>query len=895
MGGMFGNALAFNQVLCWNMSGVTDTDTGAMFSSSGTTYTAAIDNPVCPLTAQPTLTPSPTPLPSPVSTASPTTSANPSFKPSFNPSSAPSPMPLAPSVLPSSAPSAPSPLPSYSPTFRPTLLPSILPSPLPSSIPTPAPSVTPWFLTSVYFELSAAACGVGVLIAALFAGLFRLRLGRWPPLLRTLAAAVSMASLGIEALYSAAAASSSGQFCTDCPSEAGWTIFMLSGVTCATILVYRLHQLRVALDTSVALGSISIYALVTLLACLEGDLLVWLPWIETPATLALAGFPDDSSISFTTWSILLRKLPFLAFAASNAARSDAISATEYLTLIMTGISLAISLGTKLLRQIAFSNTGLDVFVGVRNDASAAANLTSSEGQVSGKNGGAVRLGDMGDMGEPLLEGGLAGSDEEGGNGISSGVPGNASKYVSTAASQISSAGQLQAVASGTSGYVGVAASKVSSTGWLQTVASAAMGIGLVVLVVTDEVPSFAVVMEISKYLLAVVGAILGLGILALGVRYAYSLMVGGCCNRKAVRMSFLEKLEGDLETAEEKEREWREAAETDRRNQEYISNFVQSEFGVDPEQLLPLEEVRRRLQVIMPRVEAGTASNEEEATMTRLLCLLEANPEAKQQEEEARAAFRAEQAPANATAARRLRSFFPPNARLLPSTNAMETAGVGTSVARRLLRNNALVLVLTPPEEIASMHWVDLRKCSSLGLSLFELRAIVASLPSKFSTDTAKGEKREWAKGIVEALRSMVEKEAKGELQPKDLCHPCFVTCDDVLIESGSLSIGPFNPDLPLTRRPMAVRSEPMSGAAEARAAAALMVTGKSIAERSAAANAALQRRKELPIDRPLAAESVGARRLRERRTSSTGMNKESGEKNLLAEFARAAAARQES
>jgi len=195
--------------------------------------------------------------------------------------------------------------------------------------------VTPWFLTRVYFELSAAVGVVGIVVAALFAGLFRRRLGRWSPLLRTVTAAVSIASLGIEALYSAAAASSSGQFCTNCPSEVGWTIVMLSSVTCGAILVYRLHQLRVALDTTVALGSVSIYALVTLLACLEGDLLVWLPWVETPATLALAGFPDDSSISFTTWSILLRKLPFLAFTASNAARSDTTSATDYLTLIMT--------------------------------------------------------------------------------------------------------------------------------------------------------------------------------------------------------------------------------------------------------------------------------------------------------------------------------------------------------------------------------------------------------------------------------------------------------------------------------------------------------------------------------------------------------------------------------
>ena len=381
------------------------------------------------------------------------------------------------------------------------------------------------------------------------------------------------------------------------------------------------------------------------------------------------------------------------------------------------------------------------------------------------------------------------------------------------------------------------------------------------------------------------------------------MILEGCCNRETIRKSVFEALKGDLEAAEEKERgvreaaeakdrEWREAAEVANRRQEYMTNFVQSEFGVDPEELLPLEEVKARLQVIMPRVEHGTASEEEEAQMNRLISLLDANPEAKQQEEEARAAFRAEQAPANAIAARRLRTFFPPNARLLPSIAALEAAGVGTSVAKRLLRNNALVLVLTPPEEIAAMHWVDLSKCSSLGLSLFELRAVVASLPVKFATDTAKGEKREWAKGLVEALRSMVEKDAKGVLQPEDMCHSCFGAGGDSNEGRNSI-IGPFNPDLPLTLRPTAVRSKPMSGAAEARTAAALMVTGKSIGERSAAVVAAGG---ALPVvDRPLAANSVGARRLRERRTSSTSMNTESDEKNLLADFAKAAAAKHES
>jgi len=151
---MFYDATAFNQVLCWDMSGVKNTE--LMFHGSGTSYAVAIDNTLCPS------------------------------------------------------------------------------------------SSAPWFLTPVYFELSAAAGVVGVLLAALFAGLFRQRLGCRPPLLRTAAAALGITSIGIEALYSAAAASSSGQFCTDCPSEAGWTIFVLSSITCGTILanfVLRLTQM----------------------------------------------------------------------------------------------------------------------------------------------------------------------------------------------------------------------------------------------------------------------------------------------------------------------------------------------------------------------------------------------------------------------------------------------------------------------------------------------------------------------------------------------------------------------------------------------------------------------------------------------------------------------------
>jgi surface protein len=736
--------------------------------------------------------------------------------------------------------------------------------------PSTTDSLTAWFLTPVYFELSAAMGVVGVVLAALFACLFRRRLGRWPPLLRASATAVSIASLGVEALYSAAAASSSGQFCTDCPSEAGWTIFLLSGILCGSILAYRLHQLRVALDTSVALGSTTIYAFVVLLACLEGDILVWLPWIETPATLALAGFPDKSSISFTIWSIFLRKLPFFVFTATNAADSGSPGATEYLTLVMTGTSIAMSLSTKFLQQIAFSNAGLNVFVGVRDDSSMTSSLITPSNQSSSSSNSGIataRLGECGGTGDASLLGNISGvtvGQNTGANGDGSGA---------------------------SSGYVGVTAPQVSSKSSLQTGASAAMGIGLIVLVVTHQIPSFTLVVDVGKYLFAGICAVLGLGIVAAGLYYAYATIVESYFGGKTVRFSTHEALKGDLETAEAKERDQREAAEVAHRRQEYMSNFVRSEFGVDPEQLLPLEEVTARLRIIMQRVEDGTASEEEGAEMNRLLSLLEANPEAKRQEEEVRAAFRSEQAPANAIAAQRLRYFFTSNARLLPSITALEAAGVGTNVARRLLRNSALALVLTPPEEIASMHWVDLRKCSSLGLSLFELRAVMASLPVKFATDTAKGEKQEWAKGLTEALRTMVKKEAKGELQRKDYCHPCFGTADDVN-EDGLPNAGPFDPDVPLMRRPTAVRSDPTSGAAEAQAAATLSARG-SVAERSATLVASGG---VTPVDRAsvVVADSAGARRLRGRRSSGTAMDKESRGNSLLAEVATAAAARKD-
>lgn len=99
---------------------------------------------------------------------------------------------------------------------------------------------------------------------------------------------------------------------------------------------------------------------------------------------------------------------------------------------------------------------------------------------------------------------------------------------------------------------------------------------------TAKVPSFATVVETCKYLSATICVVLGLGIVAMSAKYAYTVIIEGCCSLKTVRMSLFEEHKGDLEVAETKEREVFEAAEEARKRQEYIVNYVRNEFGVDP-------------------------------------------------------------------------------------------------------------------------------------------------------------------------------------------------------------------------------------------------------------------------------------------------------------------------
>ena len=561
-------------------------------------------------------------------------------------------------------------------------------------------------------------------VAVYFATLFRVRLGRWPPVLRAATAAVDVASAGTEVLYSAAAADPSGQFCVDCSTDTGWLILMFSFFLCGGLLAVCLHRLRLALDTRYSLGSTVAYAPVLLLAAVDSDLLVWLPWLDTDATLILTGFPDGSSIAFTTWCILLRKVPFLAFTAMNAARSGA-KVEDVLTLVLTGTSLAVSLSIKYLRRLAFSTKDLSVYVGVRGDAARSMSSGASLGSAG------IRLEDTSARealtnidSEPLL--------------------------LSSGSGVANSTANLEEPSSG---YVGVAALPDTESS-LQTVGAATMGLTLVALVVTGTLPSMATVLNAGKYILIVVGGIVALVLVCFAVRALYATLLG-CCQREMIRSSVLEAqrqatsaMEQDLETQRQDLGAQRQAnaameqdLETQREEKGYMIEYAKGR-NVDLSQVLPLKVIKERIALLEPRFMSDAATKEEQEEFECLCVMLEANPETKKQEAESRAAFLAAQQAANAEATTILRSYFPPASRFVQSENALVALGVSPSAAKRFFRAKALRVVLTPKGDLASTHYVDLASMNASGLSLLELRAVVASLPETFESDTAKGESK---------------------------------------------------------------------------------------------------------------------------------------------------------
>ena len=110
------------------------------------------------------------------------------------------------------------------------------------------------------------------------------------------------------------------------------------------------------------------------------------------------------------------------------------------------------------------------------------------------------------------------------------------------------------------------------------------------------------------------------------------------------------------------------------------------------------------------------------------------------------------------------------------SVERLVDAGLPVKVAHRVSRTRALWLTRVHPDEIAKMHASDLVNTrATVTLDLVEARAVWRQcLRAPFADHDSDGRKRAWFEELERRVRTLVSKEAEGDLSPKDSCHPAY-------------------------------------------------------------------------------------------------------------------------
>ena len=110
------------------------------------------------------------------------------------------------------------------------------------------------------------------------------------------------------------------------------------------------------------------------------------------------------------------------------------------------------------------------------------------------------------------------------------------------------------------------------------------------------------------------------------------------------------------------------------------------------------------------------------------------------------------------------------------SVERLVDAGLPVKVAHRVSRTRALWLTRVHPDEIAKMHASDLVNTrATVTLDLVEARAVWRQcLRAPFADHDSDGRKRAWFEELERRVRTLVSKEAEGDLSPKDACHPAY-------------------------------------------------------------------------------------------------------------------------
>lgn len=558
--------------------------------------------------------PNPSPVPTIVTTIShlPTVSPVPSFTPTTP----------APSAIPTPKPT----------TAAPTLVPTTpVPTPGPTMPPTPEPTPTPWYDTVDSDYLLGGAAFVGVTAAAAMAWLFKKRISRWPPLLRVATCGLSVMSVAIDALYCYAAASSP-QFCSSCPTYDAPLITFLSFVICAVLLLQQLSRLKLAIDGETTYQRASFYALVMILTAHDGSMIVWLPWTETEATKKLYGYPDFSSIEFSGWCIVLRKIPMFVIQTQNlSSESNGTWQVDYASAALSGLILLYSLAQKIVLSLATRRMQLDVVVVTRDQV--ASHYVGSGGDGSRSSAGCSLVGATdraaafgkydGDAtttvlptGEELQSPLLPHSE---GHPRSDAEQGAATPTaVDTFAAPLRSAQrQHQQQPKKQEPYIGNNSSdNCHAVKYLQSLLFVCLGAGLPVLIITGNLPSDDMVEKIVFSLaIGIIGIMVATAIFVCffqGIQMSLSWR-----NREIVRRSFLETQKGALVT-KEKEIEQQSA------RIEYINKQLEAQ-GITIEEFYCLSDAKAGYEESWRRLEAGDETAESD--IQKWSDVLSAHPE----------------------------------------------------------------------------------------------------------------------------------------------------------------------------------------------------------------------------------------------------------------------------
>jgi DNA-binding transcriptional MerR regulator len=601
-----------------------------------------------------------------------------------------------------------------------------------------------------------------------------------------------------------AAASSAKQFCdSGCPDNTGWAILVGSFVLCAVLLAIRLRRLILALDGNAARDGALVYAFVFILASFDGDLIVFLPWRDTATTRAFAGFPDDTSIAFTAWGIMLRKAPFLLFtttmAPSSSSSSNLSGTIFWVTVGFSGLSLALSLAARGMRYLGKTLEGVgDVVLGRAADfVPGGFERTESDAITQPSSDAGCSLPDLG---TPFLaqHNGSDGVQASGwGGGYSGGAIGGGS---SRRAPPVASLG-------GTSGA--------------QSAIQVLLGVGLAVIVVTKNVPSTKQVEEVAEPLLIALGVLLAVAIFFFASRLAWA----SCFGRKFERLSTIISKDETLEeqrqalaeqqqsieehqqalaeqqkSLEEKEQALEENLQAFEANHRFIEvvQEVTREFGIDIEGLRSFEEIKLLYSAASLRYFGDDAtgvapdtSDEAASDLQLRERLFNAHPERAHEERARLAAWRDEHLPRCLIALTVMRTIVPPGARGV-TVETLVKKGLPLEVARRVARNPALGLIGTHPDDIARMALSDLQQATTQGLDVIELRAVFAALPAQMANDDSKGSKATWVKEVQAGLQKLTKLEEACSLSPGRMRHRCYE-----VLAGGQ---GPLDPEAPLEK-----------------------------------------------------------------------------------------------